>query len=152
MERKHKQYSDEFKLQVVKEYLEGNLGCRRLAQKYNLPSKNYILNWKDQLIKKGLLEDTHKKILKTLSNKNTKTAYEKQLERENLELKAQLAFYQEMKKLIEEDKNKKKKAILNLINKFPISLLCKIAEIDRSNFYKWLKILILMLMKALIIL
>lgn len=44
MERKHKQYSDEFKLQVVKEYLEGNLGCRRLAQKYNLPSKNYILN------------------------------------------------------------------------------------------------------------
>ena len=82
MERKHKQYSDEFKLQVVKEYLEGNLGCRRLAQKYNLPSKNYILNWKDQLIKKGLLEDTHKKILKTLSNKSTKTAYEKQLERE----------------------------------------------------------------------
>ena len=108
MERIHKQYSDEFKLQVVKEYLEGNLGCRRLAQKYNLPSKNYILNWKDQLIKKGLLEDTHKKILKTLSNKSTKTAYEKQLERENLELKAQLAFYQEMKKLIEEDKNKKK--------------------------------------------
>ena len=54
MERKHKQYSDEFKLQVVKEYLEGSLGCRRLAQKYNLPSKNYILNWKNQLIKKGL--------------------------------------------------------------------------------------------------
>ena len=92
MERKHKQYSDEFKLQVVKEYLEGSLGCRRLAQKYNLPSKNYILNWKDQLIKKGLLEDTHKKILKTLSNKNTKTAYEKQLERENLEPESTISF------------------------------------------------------------
>lgn len=110
MEKKYKKYSDEFKLQVVKEYLEGSLGYRRLAQKYNLPSKNYILTWKEQLIKKGLLEDTKKKLLKTLSNQNnkTKTAYERQLERENLELRAELAFYQEMKRLIEEDKNKKK--------------------------------------------
>lgn len=26
-----------------------------------------------------------------------------------------------------------------MINSFPISLLCKIANVDRSNFYKWLK-------------
>lgn len=111
MEKKYKKYSDEFKLQVVKEYLKGSLGCRQLARKYNLPSKNYILNWKEQLIKKGLLEDKPKKILKTLSTKNNraKTAYEKQLERENLELRAELAFYQEMKKLIEEDNNNNKK-------------------------------------------
>ena len=38
-------YSDEFKLAVVKEYFEGDLGVRLLAKKYNLPSKNYITNW-----------------------------------------------------------------------------------------------------------
>lgn len=87
MERKHKQYSDEFKLQVVKEYLEGNLGCRRLAQKYNLPSKNYILNWKDQLIKKGLLEDTHKKFLKLFPIKVQKQLMKNSLKEKTLNLK-----------------------------------------------------------------
>ena len=32
MEKKYKKYSDEFKLQVVKEYLKGSLGCRQLAR------------------------------------------------------------------------------------------------------------------------
>ena len=40
----NKKYSDEFKLQVIKEYLETSIGCRPLAKKYNLPSKNYIHN------------------------------------------------------------------------------------------------------------
>ena len=83
MERKHKQYSDEFKLQVVKEYLEGSLGCRRLAQKYNLPSKNYILNWKDQLIKKGLLE----KFLKLFPIKIQKQLMKNSLKERTLNLK-----------------------------------------------------------------
>ena len=113
MVRKEKrEYSDEFKLKVVEEYFNGPLGCRNLAKKYNLPSKNYIFTWRDQLIKKGLLKSKIVKrdytdIQKANLNKESKTAYEKQLERENFELKARLAFYEELERLINEDNKKK---------------------------------------------
>ena len=38
-------YSDEFKLIIVKEYLEGFLGYQRLAQKYGMPDKSPIQKW-----------------------------------------------------------------------------------------------------------
>lgn len=107
-------YSDEFKLQVVKEYFTGDLGCRLLAQKYNLPSKNYIFNWRDYLINKGLLNphlkpNYHKGSQKSLDSRK-KTPYEIQLENENLELSAKLALFTELNKLIKEDNlNTKKK-------------------------------------------
>lgn len=99
---KKKDYTDEFKLEVVNEYLDGDLGCRLIARKYNLPSKNYIFRWKDELIKKGLLKDREKKIIKTSTHNevlNKKTVYEKRLEQEILELRAKLAFYNELEKL-----------------------------------------------------
>ena len=107
-----KDYSEEFKLKVVQEYLNGPLGCRNLAKKYNLPSKNYIFRWRDQLIKKGLLNSNAikkdlTKTKKTITKKEIKTAYEKQLEKENFELKAKLAYYQELERLINEDNKKK---------------------------------------------
>lgn len=107
-----KDYSEEFKLKVVQEYLNGPLGCRNLAKKYNLPSKNYIFRWRDQLIKKGLLDSNAvkkdlTKTKKTITKKEIKTAYEKQLEKENFELKAKLAYYQELERLINEDNKKK---------------------------------------------
>lgn len=110
VQNNNRQYSDEFKLQVVQEYLNGPLGCRLLARKYNLPSKNYIFNWKEQLINKGLLKDVQvkknpSKVSKT--TKKAKSAYEKQLEKENFELKARLAYYQELERLINEDSKKK---------------------------------------------
>ena len=106
----YSEYSDEFKLKVVNEYLENNLGCRLIAKKYNLPSKNYILRWKEQLVKRGLISPDVKKVnskggLKNDFNKN-KTPYERQLERENLELKAELAYFKDLKKLIDNDKKK----------------------------------------------
>ena len=109
---KTKRYSDEFKLQVVKEYLNSSLGCRTIAKKYNLPSKNYIFNWEKELIKKGLLsnEEVFKSQNKTYSlngNNESKTAYEKQLEKENLKLRAELAYFKELKRLIDEDSKKK---------------------------------------------
>lgn len=110
---RQKKYSDEFKLQIVKEYLTGDLGCRLLAKKYNLPSKNYIFHWRDQLIKKGLLNADvkaafHKGSQKAL-NSEKKTAYEIQLENENLELRATLALCQELQKLLKEDNENTKK-------------------------------------------
>ena len=38
-------YSDEFKLKVVKEYLEGALGYKLLSKKYDMPSDTPIGNW-----------------------------------------------------------------------------------------------------------
>lgn len=106
-----KKYSDEFKLQVIKDYLNSSLGCRAIAKKYNLPSKNYIDKWKKQLIKKGLLSENieNKPKVKKHTQKiiDTKTPYEKQLEKENYRLKAELAFYKEYRRLLDEDSKKK---------------------------------------------
>lgn len=107
----NKRYSDEFKLQVIMEYLDGTMGCRTLAKKYNLPSKNYIQNWEKQLIEKGLLKEDELKNLKpreyAVKKAIKKTAYEKQLEKENFELNAKLAYYQELEKLTNIDTKKK---------------------------------------------
>lgn len=103
-------YSDEFKLQVVTEYLEGTLGCRAIAKKYNLPSKNYVFTWKEELIKKGLLTNLteYSKHKNKIENNITKgkTPYERHLERENLELKAKLAYFKELEKLVDDSKKK----------------------------------------------
>lgn len=107
---KKKRYTDEFKLQVIKEYLNSSLGCRAIAKKYNLPSKNYIHNWEQQLIKKGLLTTEEcsqfNKKSRTINSYEKKSAYEKELERENLRLRAKLAYFQELERLIDEDKKK----------------------------------------------
>lgn len=107
----NKRYSDEFKLQVIDEYLKGTLGCRTLAKKYNLPSKNYVQKWEKQLIRKGLLKEDELRNLKprehSFKKGIKKTEYEKTLEKENFELKAKLAYYQELEKLINIDTKKK---------------------------------------------
>lgn len=103
-------YSTDFKLMIVKEYITGDLGCRAIAKKYNLPSKNYVFRWRDELIRMGLIEDKVSNIEHKGGNKKniskSKTAYEKQLEKENLELRAKLAYFNELQKLVDESKKK----------------------------------------------
>jgi transposase len=38
-------YSDEFKLKMVKEYLEGSIGYKLLTKKYGIPNKSQIERW-----------------------------------------------------------------------------------------------------------
>ena len=38
-------YSEEFKIKLVTEYLNGNLGYKSLAKKYNMPSETPLKNW-----------------------------------------------------------------------------------------------------------
>ncbi|QKS70011.1 helix-turn-helix domain-containing protein [Paenalkalicoccus suaedae] len=38
-------YSEEFKMKLVSEYLNGNLGYKLLAKKYNMPSRTPLQNW-----------------------------------------------------------------------------------------------------------
>ena len=38
-------YNTEFKLKVVKEYLEGNISYRESAKKYSIPDKHTVRTW-----------------------------------------------------------------------------------------------------------
>ena len=38
-------YKTEFKIKVVKEYLEGNIGYKGLAKKYSIPDHSTVRNW-----------------------------------------------------------------------------------------------------------
>ena len=109
---RHKTYSDEFKLSVVNEYFEGDLGVRLLAKKYNLPTKNYISNWINELKRKGKLPEniSAKRVTSTSYQKiqkaKMKTAYEKELEQKVERLEAELAFLRKYKELLNESKKK----------------------------------------------
>ena len=46
-------YSPEFKLKIVTEYLQGTLGCRALAKKYQIPSPSQIETWVRQYNQEG---------------------------------------------------------------------------------------------------
>jgi transposase len=105
-----KEYSDEFKLEVVRAYLNGPHGVRVVASTYGLPSKNYIERWTAELRQKGLLNPGEvKKESKTGStvrkegyegfSSGKKTEREKFLEKENLRLRAENAFLKKLKEL-----------------------------------------------------
>lgn len=96
-----KRYSDEFKLSVIKDYYNSTLGVRAIALKYNLPSKNYINNWEEELKKKGLLPLDATKPSKSVGRskesilrQDTRTPREKQYEEEIQILKAKLAYFE----------------------------------------------------------
>jgi len=101
-------YTEEFKLSVVNEYFDGELGVRTLAKKYKLPSKNYITIWINEMKKAGKIPIAKKVIknTKVKSNDNSKTAYEKELEKRIIKLEAELAIVNEYKKIIKTSKKK----------------------------------------------
>lgn len=101
-----KKYSDEFKLSVIEDYYSSTLGVRAIATKYNLPTKNYINAWEEQLKKKGLLPSDATKPEKTVGRtkeaimrEDTRTPREKQYEEEIQVLKAKVAYFEGLKEL-----------------------------------------------------
>ena len=105
----NKKYSEEFKLSVVNEYYEGNLGVRKLAEKYKLPSKNYITEWIKQFKENGIIpQDATPSIgrKKDTNPKREKTPYEKELEKKLERAEAELAFYKKCDELLNRSKKK----------------------------------------------
>lgn len=105
-------YSEEFKLSVVKEYYEGNLGVRLLARKYNLPSKNYITKWIKHFKDIGVISNDAS-VSRTSHASNTlieksriKSPYEKELEKKLERMEAELAFYKKCDEIIKRNKKK----------------------------------------------
>lgn len=111
-----RKYTDEFKLLVINDYYKSDVGVRAIARRYGLPSKNYINNWEKQLKKKGLLPKNATKPNKTAGpSKNSlkpgenKTPRERQLELENMQLKAKIEYFESleyMKPFISKKKQK----------------------------------------------
>lgn len=145
-----RKYTDEFKLAVVKDYYQSTLGVRAIANKYNLPSKNYINRWEQQLKKKGLLPSDATKPNKTAGRSkesviraDTRTPREKQYEKEIRHLKAKVAYLESLESLQPFLKKKvtprelKYEAIMNIELEYPIYLLCEIAGISRSSYYRY---------------
>jgi len=54
-------YSDEFKLKVVKEYLDGSLGLKLLVRKYDIKSHTQLSNWVNVYQKYGAIGLSRKK-------------------------------------------------------------------------------------------
>jgi len=109
-----KKYSDEYKLMVVKDYYNSALGVRAIALRYNLPSKNYINRWEEELKKKGLLEKeatkpnkTNARTKESILRKDNKTVREKQYEKEIERLKAKIAYLESLESLKPFDKKNK---------------------------------------------
>ena len=145
-----RKYSDQFKLSVIEDYYSSLLGVRAIAAKYGLPSKNYIGNWEIQLKRKGLLPPDATKPNKTTGRtkeevlrEDDRTPREKQYEEEIQVLKAKVAYYEKLESLQPFIKKKikireiKYKIILSLELEYPVWLLCEIAEVSRSAFYKY---------------
>ena len=108
----NQKYSEEFKLSVVKEYFEGNLGVRALAKKYTLPSKNYITKWikhfKDieKIPKDSSVSRTSRVSSEATEKSKIKSPYEKELEKKLERVEAELAFYKKCDEIIKRNKKK----------------------------------------------
>lgn len=101
-----RKYSNEFKLMVINDYYDSPLGVRAIAQKYNLPSKNYINRWEEQLKKKGLLPPEATKPNKSVARskdsvryKDIKTPRERQYEAEIQVLQARIDYLESLESL-----------------------------------------------------
>ena len=78
-------YSTEFKMKVVKEYLESNISYRSLSDKYCIPSKIVVINWVNAYKSQGY------EGLK-VKRKNTQYALEFKLNVVNLYLKGEMSY------------------------------------------------------------
>ena len=101
-----KVYTDEFKKHVIEDYYSGQLGVRAIAQKYGLPSKNYITNWEAALKKKELIPHDASKPNKTAGRSKESIAYksdltqrERQYELEIEQLKAKVAYFESLDRM-----------------------------------------------------
>lgn len=100
-------YSDEFKIEVIRDYYTNDLGVRMTAAKWSLPSKNYITKWEEYLKRKEILPDVPKKtMLKALKARNVSISSETDitelhaLRKQNEELKAALEYERELNKAL----------------------------------------------------
>ena len=91
MKRKVKQFTDEFKFQVIQEYLTTEISQVKLRKKYSIGGTNSITNW---MRKFGTSEISQEQISlqRTMSKESEKTPQERKLEAKIKELEKALEY------------------------------------------------------------
>ena len=106
-------YDESFKLHVVQEYYKSELGIRFVSKAFNLPTKNYLTRWIAEMKEKGLIPESLQKdsskphkgpfqqsdISQNHIASRGSTPLEKQLEKENLRLRAEVDFLKKLHEL-----------------------------------------------------
>lgn len=114
-----REYSQEYKLSVIQEYLRSPHGIRVVARSFGLPSKNYITNWLKELLALGMVseEELIAAGKKSTASRGIKShpyevhllaPREKMLEQENLRLRAELDFLKKLEEIERRDAKTKK--------------------------------------------
>ena len=99
--RKNNNYTPELKLQIVKEYLNGNLSYDSIAKKYNIRSSTQVKSWVKQYQSFG--EDYFK------TEKRGRPKKQKELDIDKMSIEEQLHYYKMENDIL------KKAIALNLI-------------------------------------
>ena len=89
MKLKVKSYTDEFRLQVVLEYLNTNASQEEVKKKYSIGGKNTITKWMRKFDLKTPSEQQIE-LQRTMGKQKEKTAYELELEAKVKKLEHQL--------------------------------------------------------------
>lgn len=89
MKRKVNQYTDEFRLKVVTEYVETAISQEALKRKYGIGGNNCISNWMLKFGMKSPSED-QLKLQRIMSQEHTKSPREVELEKRIQELEKSL--------------------------------------------------------------
>jgi transposase len=105
-----REYSQEFKLSVIREYLSSPHGIRIVSRSFGLPSKNYITRWiqelsdaglvtEDELIAAGKKSSAGRTSKKHPYQVHTPSPKERMLEEENLRLRAENDFLKKLQEI-----------------------------------------------------
>lgn len=105
-----REYSQEFKLSVIKEYLNCPHGIRVVSRSFGLPSKNYITRRIKELSKVGLVTEEElvaagkkstagKQSIKHPYQVHEPSPRERMLDQENLRLRAEIDFLKKLQEI-----------------------------------------------------
>uniref|UniRef100_UPI00366B5921 hypothetical protein n=1 Tax=Pelosinus sp. sgz500959 TaxID=3242472 RepID=UPI00366B5921 len=105
-----REYSQEFKLSVIREYLNCPHGIRVVSRSFGLPSKNYITRWINELSKVGLVTEEElvaagkkstagKQSIKHPYQVHEPSPRERMLDQENLRLRAEIDFLKKLQEI-----------------------------------------------------
>jgi len=105
-----REYSQEFKLSVIREYLKCPHGIRVVSRSFGLPSKNYITRWIKELSEAGLVSEEEliaagkkstagKQSIKHPYEVHDPSPRERMLDQENLRLRAEIDFKKKLQEI-----------------------------------------------------
>lgn len=138
MSKINNRYSKEFKLAVVKRYLEGNGGYLTVAKEMNVKNDSQVAAWvkKFKLLGETAFDfETRGKVKGPIKGR-PRTKFNS-LEEEIEYLRMENEY---LKKLRAQQKSKKINTfqiIDEMRKKYSLSSLCRFAECSRSGYYKW---------------